>query len=284
MNEKNLARRWPVASYFILVFLISWGGAIALGLGEFLGGAELELPDAMPIAAAMLNTTFAVGIGMTYLTDGKDGLRDLFTRMRTWRVGGRWYLALLIFPALILAVQVPLAIWVTADLAPIFNPIGLIAGPFAGFLEETGWMGFVYPKMRRRFSVLGASIALGLIHAAWHTPADFLGNFNSMREEWLPYFAGFFVFIVGLRIIIAWIYENTQSVLMAQLAHGFSTGFLSILVPTTNTSEIWPIFYAVYAVSLWFVAALIIRKNRESMTEQPSERAVHSPSLQPSGN
>jgi hypothetical protein len=91
-----------------------------------------------------------------------------------------------------------------------------------------------------------------------------------MRGDWLPYFAGFFVFIVALRIIIAWIYEDAQSVLMTQLAHGFSTGLLGILVPTTNTSEILPIFYAVYAATLWLVAALIIRKNRESMTEQPS--------------
>lgn len=284
MNEKNLIRRWPLASYFILVFLISWGGVFALGLGDFLRGAEPQLPDVMPMVVIMLAAPLAVGITMTYLTGGNDGLRDLFGRMRAWRVGVRWYLALLIFPALILAVQVTLSIWFTADLAPIFNPIGVIGGLMAGFQEETGWMGFAYPKMRARFSVLRASIALGLIHALWHAAADFLGNFNTMREDWLPYFAGFFVFIVALRIIIAWIYENTQSVLMAQLAHVFSTGFLGILVPTTNSSTIWPIFYAVYATALWLVAALIIRKNREIMARQPSQLAVHSPSLQPSGN
>jgi membrane protease YdiL (CAAX protease family) len=284
MNEKNLVKRWPIASYFILVYLISWGGVIALGLGDFLRGAELELPDVMPMAVAMLGAPTVVGITMTYITGGKDGLRDLFARMRKWKVSGRWYLALLIFPAVILAVQVPLSIWVTADLAPIFYRIGIMAGLFAGFLEETGWMGFVYPKLRNRFSVLRASIVLGLIHALWHAAADFLGNFNNVGLNWLLYFAAFFVFIVALRVIIAWIYENTQSVLMAQLAHAFSTGFLSILVPTANAGAIWPIFYPVYAVALWLVAALIIAKNRERMIEQPSELAVHSPSLQPSGN
>jgi membrane protease YdiL (CAAX protease family) len=246
MNEKNLVKRWPVASYFILVFWFSWGVAIPLGLGDFLKGAELEL--------------------------------------RKWNVSGRWYLALLIFPAAILAVQVPLSIWVTADLAPIFYRIGIMAGLFAGFLEETGWMGFAYPRLRRRFTVLRASIVLGLIHALWHAAADFLGNFNNMGLNWLPYFAAFFVFIVALRVIIAWIYENTRSVLMAQLAHAFSTGFLSILVPTANADEIWPIFYAVYAAALWLVAVLIIRTNRQSMTEQPLELAVHSLSVRPSVN
>jgi len=284
MNDKSFLKRWPVASYFILVFLISWGGVIVFGLGGFLSGAELELPDMMPMAVAMLLAPIVVGIGMAYFTGGKDDLHDLFGRMRRWKVGGSWCLTLLIFPVLILAVQVPLSIWVNADLAPIFYPIGIIAGLSAGFLEEIGWMGFVYPKMRKRFSVLRASIVLGSIHALWHAAAGFLGNFNDMRENWLPYFAAFFALMVALRVIIAWIYENTQSVLMAQLAHAFSTGFLSILVPTANAGAIWPIFYTVYAAALWLVAALIIARNRESMTEQPSESSVLTPSWQPSEN
>jgi len=284
MNEKISVKRWPVASYFLLVFVISWGGVVALGMGDFLRGTKPELPDVMPMVVAMLGAPTVVGVTLSYVTGGKAGVRYLFTRMGKWRVRGRWYLALLIFPAVILAVQVPLSNWVTADLSPIFYPIGIIGGISAGFLEETGWMGFVYPKLRKRFSVVRASVVLGLIHATWHTPADFLGNVNTMREDWLPYFAGFFVFVVALRIIIAWIYEHTQSVLMAQLAHAFSTGFLGILVPTTNTSEIWPTFYAVYAVALWLVAAMIIRKNRESMTEQPLLRAVRGPAFQPGGD
>lgn len=283
MNEKNLLKRWPIASYFILVFLISWGGVIMLGMGDFLSGAKPELPDVMPMVVAMLGAPTAVGIIMTYLTGGKAGVHYLFTRMGKWKVGGRWYLALWIFPAVILTVQVPLSVWVTADLSPIFYPIGIIAGLSAGFLEETGWMGFAYPALRRRFSVMRATVILGLIHAVWHTAADFMGNFNDMGRNWLPYFAAFFVFIVALRIIIAWVYENTESVLMTQLAHAFSTGSLAILVPTANAGTIWPTFYAVYAVALWIVAALIIRKNRKSMTVRPVQMAERKPSLQPSG-
>lgn len=274
MNTRNLLKRWPVASYFILVFLFSWISAIALGLGDFLSGTELRLPDVLPTAVVMLNATFVVGIGMTYVTDGRGGLGDLFARMKRWRVGWQWYLALLIFPALILLVQVPLSIWVTPNLAPIFYPIGIIGGLIGGFLEETGWMGFAYPRMRKRFSVLWAAIVLGLIHALWHTAADFLGNYNKMREDWLPYFVGFFIFVVALRIIIVWIYENTQSVLMAQLAHGFSTGFLGVLVPTANTGEIWPVFYAAYSVALWIVAALILIKNPQYRYDQRPRRAI----------
>ncbi|MDX1436722.1 MAG: CPBP family intramembrane glutamic endopeptidase [Anaerolineales bacterium] len=284
MNIINLMRRRPVASYFIVAFLISWGGTIAFGLGPFLSGMEPDLPDLMPMVMIMLSGPLLAGISMTYLTDGRDGLRDLFARMRKWNVGGRWYLSLLIFPALILAVQIPLSIWFNRGLAPIFNPIGIIAGLMAGLQEETGWMGFAYPKMRLRMSALGASIVLGLIHAVWHTAADFFGNFNTMGEDWLPYFVGFFSFVVALRIIIAWIYENTQSVFMTMLAHASSTGFLGILVPTANATQIWPVFYAVYTAALGLVAAFIIIRNRASMTEKPATPAKLSPSWQPGGN
>lgn len=272
MKERNLLKRRPLASYFILVFLISWGGTFVLGLENFRQGIELQLSDVMPTVVIMLAAPLVIGITMTYITDGNDGLRALFAGVKKWKVGGRWYLALLIFPILILAVQLLLSNWFTPDLAPIFNPIGIIAGLMAGLQEEIGWMGFAYPKMRRRFGILHAGIVLGLIHALWHAPADFLANFNTMQEKWLPYFVGFLIFVVALRVVIVWIYENTQSLLLAILAHAFSTGFLGILVPTANTGAIWPIFYAVYAIALWLVAALIIARNRERMTGHIDER------------
>jgi membrane protease YdiL (CAAX protease family) len=264
VTERNLLKRWPVASYYILVFVISWGSALVLQLGDFLRGVQPGLPDVLPTVVIMLAAPLLVGLTMTAITQGKDGLRDLLRRFLKWRVSGRWYLALLIFPVLILAVQIPLSIWFNPSLAPIFNPIGILSGVMAGLQEETGWMGFAYPRMRARFSVLRTAIILGLIHALWHVLADLLGNFNTMQEQWLPYFAGFFVFVVALRVIIVWIYENTQSLLMAMLAHAFSTGFLGILVTTADPGAIWPVFYAVYAVALWLVAALIIARFRKA--------------------
>lgn len=284
MNIKSLLKRRPLASYFILVFLISWGGVFVLGLEGFLRGDEPGLADVMPIVVIMLAAPLAGGIAMTAVMDGRDGLRQLFSRMLRWRVGGRWYLALLIFPLLILAVQVPLSIWFLPALAPIFNPIGLISGPMAGLQEETGWMGFAYPRMRKRFGILRAAIVLGVIHAVWHLAADFVGNYNSMGGNWLPYFVWFAVFIVALRVIIVWLYEKTRSLLLSQLAHAFSTGFLGILVSTASPTEIWPTFYAVYAIALWLVAAVIIFRNRASMTEPASQPEALAPSLQPSGS
>lgn len=270
MKIMDWIRRRPVASYFLMVFLIAWGGSI-FGVGaKFLDGVELELNDGLPIVVFMLGAPSLGGLAWTYICDGRQGLRDLFSRMKKWRVPGRWYATLLIFPVLILIVLIPLSLLVTPDLTPTFFSLGILMGLLAGFLEEIGWMGFAYPKMRMRLSVLRAGIYLGLIHALWHATADFLISYNSFGQNWLPYFTGFFVFLVALRIIIVWVYENTGSVLLTQLLHASSTGFLAILVPSTNASETWPIFYAVYAAGLWLVAAFIIIRNEKQLVNQPA--------------
>jgi membrane protease YdiL (CAAX protease family) len=171
---------------------------------------------------------------------------------------------------MILVVLIPLSILVTPKLTPTFFPIGILMGLFAGFVEEIGWMGFVYPKMRLRLSVLHTSLLLGFFHALWHFAADFMGNFLTFGLNWFLYFAAFFVFVVGLRVIIAWVYENTGSLLLSQLLHASSSGFLAVLVPIKYGGEIWPIFYAVYAVGIWLVAAIIILRNVKQLVRQPA--------------
>jgi membrane protease YdiL (CAAX protease family) len=269
MKIKNWIKHRPVASYFFLVFLISWGGSLLGGGAYLLRGEAMQLKDVLFMGLAMIGAPTLVGIVMTYICDGRQGLKDLFSRMTKWKVSARWYATVLIFPVMILVVLIPLSILVTPKLSPTFFVPGILMGLVAGFFEEIGWMGFAYPKMRLRLSVLQASMLLGFFHALWHFTADFLGNYLTFELNWFLYFAAFFVFVVGLRIIIAWVYENTGSVLLSQLIHASSSGFLAVLLPIKYGGEIWPIFYAVYAIGIWLVAAFIILRNKGRMVEQP---------------
>jgi membrane protease YdiL (CAAX protease family) len=274
MKIKNLIKRHPVTSYFFLVFLISWGGSVLGGAAFFLQGEVPSLKDVIPMGLAMMIAPSFGGLFMTYLTDGRKGVRDLFARMTKWQVGGPWYAVLLIFPGLILATLIPLSILVTPALTPNFFAAGILMGLVAGFCEELGWMGFVYPKMREKNSFLRASISLGLLHALWHLAADFLGNYHAFGGNWLAYFLGFSVFVVALRILIAWVYENTGSLLLAQLLHASSSGFLSILVPISDKGATWHIFYAVYAVVLWVVAAIVLVRYAGHLVNSPVRKTV----------
>ncbi len=130
----------------------------------------------------------------------------------------------------------------------------------AGLLEETGWTGFAYPKMKGKRSALATAIYLGVIHGVWHIVADFLGNFNAFGGYWLPYFFGFCLHVVALRVLIVWVYSNTESVFLAILMHASSTGFFAILISTTMSPVNWVIFYNVYGVVLCSAAAVVALK------------------------
>lgn len=260
MKLAAVARRHPAGVYFGLAFAISWAGVLLAGGPAFLRGEVLEIEKLLPLGLFVLAGPSLAGLGMTYLLRGGVGVRALGSGMLAWRVGGRWYAPLLIFPALLLAVSLALSAWVSPEFRPIFFTPGILMGLLAGLIEEIGWMGFAYPAMRSRLGVLKATLWLGLLHAAWHALPSFIGAYSLLGAHWLPHFAGFFLYIVALRVLIVWVYENTGSLLLAQLMHVSSTGFFGILVPTDIAPVNWVIFYWAYAAVITAVAVAVVVK------------------------
>ncbi|UCC58551.1 MAG: CPBP family intramembrane metalloprotease [Candidatus Bathyarchaeum sp.] len=265
MSEQSFIKRHSALIYFVLAFSISWIGVYAVIEQKFWASSVIEISDLGIMAIAQLNGPFFAGILMTLLVNGKLGIKQLFSRMKKYKVAGRWYLPVLIFPGLLLAVSLLLGILVSPELAPTFGVFGLIGGPMAGLLEETGWMGFAYPKMKGKRSALGTAIYFGVFHGIWHIVADFLGNFNAFGGYWLPYFFGFCLHVVALRVLIVWVYENTGSVFLSILMHVSSTGFYGLLISTTMAPVNWVIFYNVYGVALCLVALIVALKYGKSL-------------------
>ena len=98
MKIKDHVRRYPARVYFCLAFAISWGGSLLIGGPGFLRGQSVAPEDLWAMGAAVLAGPLLTGLVMNYWIDGKPGLRSLFSGMLRWRVGGRWYLTLLISP------------------------------------------------------------------------------------------------------------------------------------------------------------------------------------------
>lgn len=95
----------------------------------------------------MLLGPMLAGIVLTRAGDGKSGLQNLISRMRCIRFPGRWYLTLLIPPALVLIVLMGLTVLVSSNYSPNNFTIGIMFGFFGGFFEEIGWMGYTFPKL-----------------------------------------------------------------------------------------------------------------------------------------
>ena len=263
--------RHPVAAYFGLTFAISWTGAFLVAAPHVLHSEPLPKLTGILMFPAMLLGPSATGILLTRLLEGPAGLRRLFSRMGKIGIPFRWYGVLLIPPALILAILLALAKFLSPVYAPNLFLVGLAFGIPAGFLEEIGWMGFVFPKMRQKSPALGVAIVLGLLWGLWHLPViNFLGTSVPHGAYWFPFFLAFAGAMAAMRIVIAWLYANTESVLLCQLMHIFSTGSLVIFSPPAVTAAQESFWYAVYAATLWLLVGVLWRARGASLAPKNS--------------
>lgn len=255
---KRFIQDRPLGVFFLLAFVIPWFPSFLAVGPKLFRGEDVEFLIMM-IAVAMFAAPILSGILIAYIVEGRRGVGNMFIRMKIWRVG-KWYVTLLIFPVFILLVSLLLSTTVTPSFVPVFLIGNIMMGIGAGFLEEPAWMGFAFPKMRERYDLIRTSVYLGLIHGLWHFPLWFLFTYSDLGVFWFPYFIAFVILLVALRVILVWVYSHTNSLLLSQLIHASSTGFLAVLTPEWIEPINWTIFYFVYAVFLWVLALVIIRK------------------------
>lgn len=251
--------RHAVSSYFVLTYAISWLAALLMVSPYLLRGLSPPKFAGILMFPAMLFGPVVAGFLLTRVVDGEWGLHDLFSRMVRFSFGFRWYLALLLPPLLVLAVLLCLKRFVSSAYSPnLFLP-GVVFGVLAGFFEEIGWTGYAYPKMRRERGAFISAVLLGLLWAAWHIPVvDYLGAATPHRAYWLPFFLAFAAVLVAMRMLIAFLYEHTRSVWLAQLMHTSSTGALAVFSPPAVSVAQEAAWYAIYAAVLALVVAPII--------------------------
>jgi membrane protease YdiL (CAAX protease family) len=200
------------------------------------------------------------GIVLTSILEGARGLRRLFAQMSLSSFPARWYAALLVPPVLILTVLLCLERFVSSAYEPNRFFVGILFGIPAGFLEEIGWTGYALPKMRSQSSTLAASLVLGIIWSLWHIPVvDYLGTASPHGTFWLPFLLAFTLAMTAMRVLIAWIYSNTHSLLSAQLMHVSSTGSLVVFSPTQVTAAQEVRWYALYGLVLWIAVAIVVK-------------------------
>jgi membrane protease YdiL (CAAX protease family) len=275
---KAFIKRHPVLIYFTLTFAISWGGfVLVLGPGGFPGTKELfETLFPLAILIMLLGPPFA-GILLTGLVSGRAGLRELLSRLLRWRVGGRWY-AVALLPAPLLAAAVLFALSLTSPFTTDDKATVLLSGIAAGLttvLEELGWTGFAVPRRRRRYSVLTTGIIVGVLWAAWHfLQVLFISGIYSGAVSlslFLPlyFFSSSVAQLTAYRVLLVWIYDRTESLLVTTLMHASLTASTTVIFRPLETGVSFLTYQLVLAVTLWVVVAAVAVANRGQLSRQP---------------
>lgn len=275
----------PVLTYFIVVLVISFGGMLLVAGPSIFAGTNWQTDPQFPLAIlVMLVGPPLTGIVMTAFVSGKEGLRELLARLLKWRAGTSWYaVALLTAPLLQAAVLFALssssplflpAITTTGDKATILSS-GIAVGLVGGLVEELGWTGFAIPRMRLRYSILATGIIVGILWGVWHLlQMLWVGSSSSEAIPLAPFlFQFFFCAIAQLtayRILMVWVYDHTESLLLAVLMHAsyiFSTLFV-FAPPTTGAPFLT--YTWVFTGILWVVVAGVALASRGQLSQQPA--------------
>jgi uncharacterized protein len=273
MSLVTLLRRRPLLSYFVLAYGITWIGIGLAGVLTRFQGDPMPMERFPLVLLAMLLGPSVAGVVMTAVVGGRAGLQYLGARMRRWRVAPRWYaVALLTNPIVTLTVLLSLTAFVAPDYAPGFNPLfGLLAGGLAGFCEEIGWTGFATPRLRDRYGVLRGGLILGVLWGAWHLLAGFAFSTPGQELFWLGDAALYWLAaLTAYRVLMTWVYNHTQSVLIGQLMHLAFTGTFATLQPALTPQQTL-VYDLAIAGALWaLVIVLLVALHRPARAAMQS--------------
>jgi uncharacterized protein len=281
---KAFIKSHPVLSYFALAFAISWGGILLVvgGPSGILGTKEEVDRLLLFVMMAWFAGPSVASILMTGLLYGREGFRDLLTRMTRWRVGARWYaLALLTAPLLFAGVSLALSLYspeflpgilTTSDKAALLLfglAYGLIGG---GFLEELGWTGFAVPRMRLRYGIRSTGLIVGVLWGAYHFSVMLW--MSSAYSGALPLTillpVQMFAWLPAYRVLMVWVYDRTDgSLLVAMLMHASLAASMLILQPLAIAGVALLTYILVFGAALWAVVGAVTVANHGHLTRQP---------------
>lgn len=207
-----------VLRFFFLVLVLS--------LPFWLIGAVtgLQLFPGLPVSALMSLCPATAALILVYRKENTDGTVQLLKRSLDYnRIKTKaWYIPIIfLMPCASLLTYGVMHFMGSPLRAPSFHVVVALVMVAVFFLaavcEELGWMGYAIDPLQERFNALEASLILGMLWAAWHwiplTQAD-----RSM--SWIAWWT---LYTVALRVIIVWLYNNTdKSVFAAAFFHAMT--------------------------------------------------------------
>jgi len=266
---KAFIQRHSVLTYFVLTFIFTWGCmALAVYPGNFPITDELFEQAGALVYVAMLVGPSGASLLLIGFLDGRTGYRDLFARLFKWRVGARWYaVSLLPAPLMITTILLGLS-FISPEFTPaIFtsdNKLALVlpaimAGLVVGFFEELGWTGFAVPRLKQHYDVLKTGLIVGIVWGAWHFLPFWKSDTFSAAFPLILLLGQLFSWLPPYRILMVWVYDQTESLLVCVLMHASLMASLSAFVPAELSGSTLLTWIFTWAAALWIVVTVGVK-------------------------
>lgn len=271
---RGLLHRHPTVSFFTLAFGLSWVCWLPYVLSaNGLGFIAIRFPGG-PLVSQLLGLGAGGYLGpltaafiVTALAEGRTGLRHWARRLTHWRVGWRWYLAVLTgVPAVLLlaTLAVPGALdgarMISLAAVAAYGPVLVLQVLTTATAEEPGWRDFALPRLQARYGPVTGTVVLGVLWGCWHLPL-FLTDWAGPHVSWTDP-AVFVAACVPLSLVMTWVFNRSgQSVPLVMVLHANINTFCSVvwfdafpgLDPSHDTS--WVMLIASTAAALVLLTA-----------------------------
>ncbi len=259
---RRYVKRHPLIAFFAIAIGLKWGVTLpGILLGSIFYGW----------------TPSIAGVVVAWAAGGTTGLRQLLNQALTWRARLRWYFFVIVgFPALVFCIYVLSAFVTDATFTPAFLGVETIVSTFVVILvsvalgeELFGWRGFAMPRMLDRWGDLTANVLLSVGWWLWHqNPSEWLNvSLSLLVIQGLYFFA-----ILGVAIVMTWVYRNTESALLAGVGIHAAVYFSQLYV--TNTPIPFVHFYLLGVIAVIVVAVYGTERFSRNPLEPSEENSL----------
>lgn len=263
-NPRAWVARHPLRTYVGLAYLVSWAAWWPLLLTDTPVRMGVGWPSQMP---GLMGPAVAA-MAVSWLAEGRSGLRALVGRCLRWRAGPWWWSV----PGILAAGGVGLlvtgrigdtATWIGYSGVPAaWSALAIVVVIFVvnGIGEELGWRGFLANRLLQHRSLLTTALLVALVWAPWHLPLFFVAV--SFQAFSAPEVVGWIVGLTAGSVVLTWLYRGSErSVLLVAAWH---TAFNLTSATPVATGAVAAISSAVVMIAAVAVAVAQLRRRRRT--------------------
>jgi membrane protease YdiL (CAAX protease family) len=254
--------RHPLPAYVALAYLWSWAYWWPLLLADASVRMGVGWPSQLP---GLIGPALAAVV-VTWLADGRPGVRALGERGTRWRAGAWWWSV----PAILAAGAIGLL--ATGRLGDAATGIGYNGVPAAwpalltvlavfvvnGVGEELGWRGFLTDRLLQRRSLVTTALLVALVWAPWHLPLFLVTE--SFQSFAVAHVVGWAIGLTAGSVVLTWLYRGSgRSVLLVAAWH---TAFNLTSATPVATGAVAAISSTVVMVAAVAIVVLELRGRR----------------------